>query len=295
MVSISKKLDKFRKKLLDNPFNTSFILISLFLVLYIASFRNNLRFFISSEILFLLLRFIILMIIYALYSIFFLHFVMYLPDGKQSFSEFLKTVKLIKSGLKIKEIFLGLLIGIIVLIGAFFTSFIFDELEYSIDFNLILGSPNYPNFGYFNFLHHIIPALWEELIFRGIIITLLLKKFSTKTVIILDGVIFGIFHLANLSPETGILILGQVIYNTGFGISLAYLYLKNSNLIPCIIAHYVNNIISVIMTSTSVVSIYFYSVTFLSLFVLIIRFSIIRLYEKVKNSTTSTKCQSQSF
>ena len=290
MVDISKKLDKFRKKLLDNPFNTSiiFILISLILVLYFASFRNNLRFFISSDILFLLLRFIISMIIYALYSIFFLHFVMYLPDGKQSFADFLKTVKLMKSSLKIKEILLGLLIGIIVVIGSLFTDFIFDGLEYSFDFNLILGSPNYPNLGYFNFLYHITPALWEELIFRGIIITLLLKKFSTRIVIILNGVIFGIFHLANLSVETGILTLGQVIYNTCFGISLGYLYLKTSNLIPCILAHYANNIISVIMTSTVLVSVYFYSVIFLSLFVLIFRLGIIRLNKMVKMETSAT-------
>lgn len=287
MVDNSKKLDKFRKKLLDNPFNTSFlfILISLILVLNIASFRNNLRSFISSDTLFLLLRFIISMIIYAIYSIIFLHFVMHLPDGKQSFSDFLKTVKLMKSGLKIKEILLGLLIGILVVIGSFFTSFIFDGLEYSFDFNLILGTPNYPSLGYFNFLHHITPALWEELIFRGIIITLLLKKFSTRKVIIINGVIFGFFHLANLGVGNGILTLGQVIYTTGFGISLGYLYLKTSNLIPCILAHYANNIISVIMTSAPVVSVYFYSVIFLSLFVLIIRLGIIRLNKMVKMET----------
>ena len=97
-----------------------------------------------------------------------------------------------------------------------------------------------------------------------------------------------IFRTKNLRVETGILTLGQVIYTTGFGISLAYLYLKTSNLIPCILAHYANNIISVIMTPTAVVSVYFYSLIFLSLFVLIIRLGIIKLNKMVKMETPAT-------
>ncbi|MHA1716510.1 MAG: lysostaphin resistance A-like protein, partial [Promethearchaeota archaeon] len=197
--------------------------------------------------------------------------------------DFLKTLKLTKKCLSLKIIILGLAMGFLVLIGSFFTDIILGKLFIcKLDFNQIIDSPNLMNFGYFNFIYHIVPALWEEIIFRGVMITLLLKIYSIRTAIIIDGLVFGIFHIANLGPEANLFItLGQVIYTSCSGINLAYLYVKTSNLIPCIIAHYVNNMLSALMSIELNFLVYFYYVGLISLFAIILGVGIIKLYEKL--------------
>ncbi|NHJ46283.1 MAG: CPBP family intramembrane metalloprotease [Asgard group archaeon] len=99
------------------------------------------------------------------------------------------------------------------------------------------------------------PGIWEEVAFRGIILVLLLRKYSKKTSIIVNGILFGTFHVVNIlvgilnawifeiEPEpslNGFLIIEgfRVLYTTFFGIFLAYLFIKTNSLIPCIITHY---------------------------------------------------------
>lgn len=99
------------------------------------------------------------------------------------------------------------------------------------------------------------PGIWEEVAFRGIILVLLLKKYSKRTSIIVNGVLFGTFHVVNIlfgilnaiffeiEPEpslNGFLVIEafRVLYTTFFGIFLAYLFIKTNSLIPCIITHY---------------------------------------------------------
>ena len=117
------------------------------------------------------------MSIYAFYSFYFVPFVLYLPDGKQTFSGFLKSLKLTRSGFSPKNLFIGLVIGILLLYSYFGIDIILGELSiFRLDFNQIIQPPSLSNLGYFNFIYHIAPALWEEIIFRGIMITILLKK-----------------------------------------------------------------------------------------------------------------------
>jgi len=284
MVDFRKNLDDFRKKFLENPIFGFWIIFGGFIIIiYIRTLRVQMLSLISSDILYLFLDFIILMVIYALYAFYFIPFVLHLPDGKQNFSGFLKTLKLTKSGLSLRIIFLGLLMGFCVLISFFFSDIILgDLLPFTIDFNQIIGVPNLMNLGYFNFIHHIVPALWEEIIFRGIILTLLLKIYPVRSAIIIDGVVFGIVHLANNASL--FITLGQVIYTSCFGITLAYLYVKTSSLIPCIIAHYVNNILSALLyiSNTEVnILIYFFHIGLISLVAMILRVGFIKLHERM--------------
>ncbi|MHA1376013.1 MAG: lysostaphin resistance A-like protein [Promethearchaeota archaeon] len=286
MVNLYKSLDAFRKKLLEKPLIAFWIIVGSFIcILLITSLRKNLRALISSDLFYLFLSFIILMVIYAFYSFYFVPFVLYLPDGKQNISSFLKSLKLTKSSFSLKIIFLGLVTGILVLVGFFCTDIILGELfTFTLDFNQIIEFPNLINLGYFNFINHIAPALWEEIIFRGIMITILLKIYPVRTAIIIDGLFFGIFHIANLGPEANLfIILGQVIYTSCFGITLAYLYVKTSNLIPCIIAHYVNNILSVLISIKEVnILVLFVQACLLSLIVMILSLGIIKLFLNTK-------------
>ncbi len=79
----------------------------------------------------------------------------------------------------------------------------------------------------------IIPAICEELIFRGILVNALKQK-SEIFAIILSSVMFSIFHF---SPA-------QLLYPIFFGMILSILYLRTKNIIFPIILHFINNALS---------------------------------------------------
>jgi membrane protease YdiL (CAAX protease family) len=89
----------------------------------------------------------------------------------------------------------------------------------------------------------------------------LLKKYNKKTSIIVNGLLFGSFHVVNIlvgflnawifeiEPEpslNGFLIIEafRIVYTTFLGFFLAYLFIKTNSLIPCIITHYLVNAFS---------------------------------------------------
>lgn len=83
----------------------------------------------------------------------------------------------------------------------------------------------------------ILPAIVEELVFRGIV-TNGLKKFGTTTAVILSAVFFALIH-QNLQ---------QFVYQFFLGLVLAYIALKTGSIIYTMILHFFNNFV-VLLTS----------------------------------------------
>jgi len=160
---------------------------------------------------------------------------------KESFMDYTHTI-----GLEKKKLFWGY-----ISLGICITSIYFLSL---ISFTYILGdvrfdhwyfeSPNrnqpFPIYlGWFLFIFMLIPGIWEEVAFRGVILNLQLKKYSVITTVIINGVAFGLFHFTNVIWGFNFYgTLLQVIFASCFGISMAYLYIKTRNLLPCILIHY---------------------------------------------------------
>ena len=92
--------------------------------------------------------------------------------------------------------------------------------------------------GIFSFIAIVIAApILEELIFRGIILDGLLKRYSPAKSIIISSVLFGIVHL-NPWQFIGTLIIG---------LFLGWIYYKTKKLTLTIIIHFVNNLIAFMM------------------------------------------------
>lgn len=83
----------------------------------------------------------------------------------------------------------------------------------------------------------ILGPILEELLFRGAITKVLLKKYNPVKAILISGLIFGIFHM---NPA-------QVVGATLIGFILAWIYYKTHSLIPCILIHIMNNSLSVFL------------------------------------------------
>ena len=81
----------------------------------------------------------------------------------------------------------------------------------------------------------VLGPILEELLFRGAITKVLLKKYSPVKAILISGLIFGIFHI---NPA-------QVVGACFSGFLFAWLYYRTGSLISCILIHILNNSLSV--------------------------------------------------
>ncbi len=157
---------------------------------------------------------------------------------KESFREFSRTIGLSTFRPLWRNIFLGVSSIIILGISILLFGNIFGT--WFLDWNILFGNPSIiTGLGWFLFILVLIPGIWEEVAFRGVILNLQLKKYSNRTSIILNGVLFGLFHLTNLILGANLfLTLMQTIYASCIGITFAYIYIKTKSLLPCILAHY---------------------------------------------------------
>ena len=83
----------------------------------------------------------------------------------------------------------------------------------------------------------LLPAVFEELLFRGVIFTSFNKKYGAYVAIIISALLFGIYHMNWV----------QGIYAFVFGLTLAYIYFKSNSLFVPIILHFMNNLMSVLL------------------------------------------------
>lgn len=85
----------------------------------------------------------------------------------------------------------------------------------------------------------VLPGLCEEILFRGVILSLLPRRFSQTKLIVIVGTLFGAFHLslARFLP-TGLL-----------GCLLAFIRLRSGSLWPCIVLHCLHNSLSVVLAT----------------------------------------------
>ncbi len=85
----------------------------------------------------------------------------------------------------------------------------------------------------------------EEIIFRGFLFKMMAKD-NVKMAVIVSTFTFGIGHIINLFNGADIIpTLLQICYATAIGYLFVVIFLKSGSLIPCIIAHSVNNSLSV--------------------------------------------------
>jgi len=191
--------------------------------------------------------------------------IMGLPNNRR-YGDFLESTGIINLKPVYRTIVLGVIAAIVTLACMLLATFLATLFGATMIFEPdLLINPLYPG----NIYGMLKPGIWEEVAFRGIILVLLLKLYSKKTSIIVNGVIFGTFHLVNIltailyawifeiEPEPSfigfiILTLFQVLYTTFFGFFLAYLFIKTRSVIPCILTHYLVNAFSSQVTTSTI-------------------------------------------
>jgi membrane protease YdiL (CAAX protease family) len=91
----------------------------------------------------------------------------------------------------------------------------------------------------------LLPAIAEELVFRGIFVRALATRLHASTAIILGGGVFALFHL----------LPAQIVSTFGLGLALSYLTLRADSAIPAVIAHLLNNSIAIVIARNELPSV----------------------------------------
>lgn len=111
--------------------------------------------------------------------------------------------------------------------------------------------------GYHTFVQHgkileyplrntvLLAPIYEEILFRGLILSLLLKIYSTKKSLIISSILFGLWHVKNVYYLDVPYLVYQIIYTTFiFGPVTAWFALKLKTIWPGVILHYLNNLLA---------------------------------------------------
>ena len=84
--------------------------------------------------------------------------------------------------------------------------------------------------------------IYEELIFRGILLKVFENRYGALKAIVLTSVLFGLWHLKNIFWLDLQQLFKQIVFTTFvFGPLTAWLTLKARTLWPAVILHYINN------------------------------------------------------
>ena len=87
----------------------------------------------------------------------------------------------------------------------------------------------------------ILPALLEEFAFRGVVLGLLRTKLSDGTAIVISAALFGMVH-GNLQ---------QMPFAFIVGLALGYSVVSNGSMLPAILIHAANNVLTVVLQFTT--------------------------------------------
>ena len=176
----------------------------------------------------------------------FVPFVLRLPKGKTTYREYLDDIRLTK----IQPFFRLLLIAF-----SCYIILMFCQILGSIIFRLSEGkaitaefirsvldlTDELPPKSWSLFTS--LPSIFEEVAFRGVLLTFFLVKYSERKSIVFSSLGFGIIHIFNIfSGRDPVWVAGQVTWAFILGLFYGYLFIKTGSLLPVMIFHYLGNL-----------------------------------------------------
>ncbi|RJP54929.1 MAG: CPBP family intramembrane metalloprotease [Anaerolineaceae bacterium] len=177
---------------------------------------------------------------------FFVPVVLRLPKGKRTFGQYLDDIGLTRVQPFVRLVLLGLSCYVILALSQAAASFVYRFSEglpitwsfvrrvFDLSGDLPPGSSS---------LLVSFPSIFEEAVFRGIVLTVFLGRYSERKAIIFSALGFGLMHLFNLASGRELVwVLGQVVWAFILGLFYGYLFIKTRSLLPPMIFHYLGNV-----------------------------------------------------
>jgi membrane protease YdiL (CAAX protease family) len=172
-------------------------------------------------------------------------FVLRLPNGRRSFKDYLDDIRLSRVRPLLPLLFLGFSCYVIMLVCQATGSIVYgltngqpltgSFLRYVFDITVDLPPNSWS-------LVTSMPSMFEEVAYRGVVLTLFLKHYSKRKSIAISAVGFGLMHLLNLlSGREAVWVLGQVVWSSILGLFYGYIVLKSDSLLPAMLVHWLGN------------------------------------------------------
>lgn len=173
-------------------------------------------------------------------------FIMKLPSGKTTLRKYLDEIRLSHLKPFIPLIFLGISCSAIMLVLLAVNSFIFRLTE-GLPLGLRFLRSAIKLEGVFHPETRVwidsFPSIFEEVSWRGVVLVLFMRKYSTRKSILITALGFGLLHFLNLLGGGDLtFVLKQVLMGCVMGIFYGYLVLKSNSLIPAMLFHYLVNV-----------------------------------------------------
>jgi membrane protease YdiL (CAAX protease family) len=97
--------------------------------------------------------------------------------------------------------------------------------------------------GWFILVLALVPGLWEELAFRGLILATLQDRYRPWIAILITSLLFGLFHLSNLLLRGPDQVIMEMIMAAAVSVAWGYAVVMTGSVIPAIASHYVVNVL----------------------------------------------------
>ena len=184
----------------------------------------------------------------------------------------------VKNYFKISVLKINKIFAIYVLIFSLSFTILFSLLPYLIFRDYSINKiEDFTNYGILKVF--LLSPILEELIFRGSLLSLLVKTESPKKVIFLSSLGFSLAHYLSDSSLFAVFILG---------VFLAYVYLKTENIFLCIIVHVLNNFLALVFSPFLISTLKIketgcYLLEIIVMSSIIMSFSLFKIYKQSKN------------
>ena len=180
-------------------------------------------------------------------------FLLHLPNGNRTFREYLDDIRLTKFRPFVPLLALTISCDLILILC---------QGTGSIVYRLTEGKP--VTFEFIEKVFNLATALppqsmllfaqmfssLEEVAFRGVLLTMLLRKGSPRNAIIYSAAAFGLLHLPGVFTGTPIVfVLGQVVWAFLFGLFYGYIFIKSGSLLPSMAIHWLSNVFQAPLTA----------------------------------------------
>ncbi len=173
-------------------------------------------------------------------------FVLGLPDGTRSFSAYLDAIRLSKLQPFLRLLLLGLSCYLILALCQVAGTVVYRVREgQTVTWTFVRGvldvSSQLPPKSWdilFSF-----PWVFEEIAFRGVILSLFLAHYPKPMAVVIAALSFGASHMPNLATGRELAwVLGQTVWATILGLFYGVVTLKSGSLWPAMIVHYLGNL-----------------------------------------------------
>jgi membrane protease YdiL (CAAX protease family) len=111
----------------------------------------------------------------------------------------------------------------------------FDVLRGDLDFVL-------EDSRWFILILALVPGIWEELAFRGLMLFNLQQRYHRWIAIVITSLFFGLFHISNLLLRDVDQVIMEMIMAAVVSVGWGYAVVKTGSVVPAMISHYSMNV-----------------------------------------------------